>query len=98
MNLPFELFIALRYLLARRTQAFISMVSLIPSLGVTVGVTALLSARALMTGVQSELRARIIGAAAHVYVFKVGGIQDPAAEVKKLEEIPEVTGVAPVVM
>src|SRR5688572_8273453 len=98
MNLPFELFIALRYLLARRKQAFISMISLISTLGVTVGVMALLIALALMTGLQSELRDRIIGAAAHVYVFKVGGIQDPAAEIKKLEEIPEVTGVAPVVM
>src|SRR5688500_275490 len=96
--MPFELFIALRYLLARRKQAFISMISLISTLGVTVGVMALLIALALMTGLQSELRDRIIGAAAHVYVFKVGGIQDPAAEIKKLEEIPAVTGAAPVVM
>ena len=96
--MSFELFIALRYLLAGRKQAFISLISLISILGVAVGVMALLVALALMTGLQSELRDRIIGAAAHVYVFKVGGIREPDAEVKKLREIPRVTGAAPVVM
>jgi len=98
MNQPFELFVALRYLLAGRKQAFISLISLISVIGVGVGVMALLIALALMTGLQSELRDRIIGAAAHVYVFKVGGIKDPAAEIKKLREIPRVTGAAPVVL
>ena len=41
-NLPFELFVAIRYLLARRKQAFISLISLISILGVMVGVMALL--------------------------------------------------------
>jgi lipoprotein-releasing system permease protein len=97
--MPFELFIAIRYLLAGRKQAFISLISLISTIGVAVGVMALLIALALMTGLQSELRDRIVGAAAHVYVFKVGGsIQDPAGEVKKLRELPRVTGAAPVVL
>ena len=58
MDLPFELFVALRYLLARRKQAFISLISLISMLGVAVGVMALLIALALMTGLQGELRDR----------------------------------------
>ena len=74
MDLPFELFVALRYLLAKRKQAFISLISLISVLGVTVGVMALLIALALMTGLQGELRDRIVGSAAHVYVMKVGGL------------------------
>jgi lipoprotein-releasing system permease protein len=98
MNLPFELFVARRYLLAGRKQAFISLISLISVLGVAVGVMALLIALALMTGLQSELRDRIIGAAAHVYVFKVGGIREPAAEIQKMRQIPRVTGAAPVVL
>ena len=98
MSLPFELFVARRYLLAGRKQAFISLISLISTLGVAVGVMALLIALALMTGLQSELRDRIIGAAAHVYVFKVGGVKDPAAEIQKLEQVPRVTGAAPVVL
>ena len=74
MDLPFELFVALRYLLARRKQAFISLISLISVLGVMVGVMALLIALALMTGLQGELRDRIVGSAAHVYVLKAGGL------------------------
>ena len=61
--MPFELHIALRYLLARRKQAFISVISLISTLGVAVGVTALIIALALMTGLQGELRDRILGSA-----------------------------------
>ena len=96
--MSFELFVALRYLLARRKQAFISLISLISTLGVAVGVMALLIALALMTGLQGELRDRIIGSAAHVYVFKVNGVHDPEAEMKKLLAIPRVQGAAPVVL
>lgn len=92
----FELFIAIRYLLAGRKQAFISVISFISIIGVGVGVMALLVALALMTGLQSELRDRIIGSAAHVYVFKSGGIEDADAEVRKILTIPRVTGAAPV--
>ena len=98
MELPYEGFIALRYLLAKRKQAFISLISLISVIGVGVGVTALLVALALMTGLQAELRDRIIGSAAHVYVLKTGGIQDPDAEVQRMLEIPRVVGAAPVVL
>ncbi|MEO8521527.1 MAG: ABC transporter permease, partial [Acidobacteriota bacterium] len=97
MDLPFELFVALRYLLARRRQAFISLISLISVLGVMVGVMALLIALALMTGLQGELRDRIVGSAAHVYVMKAGGISDAQAEVRKLLALPRVVGAAPVV-
>ena len=91
----FELFVALRYLLARRKQAFISLISLISVLGVAVGVMALLIALALMTGLQGELRDRIIGSAAHVYVFKAGGIEDVDAEIEKMRQLPRVQGAAP---
>src|SRR4051812_9840260 len=98
MDLPFELFVALRYLMARRKQAFISLISLISVLGVAVGVMALLIALALMTGLQGELRDRLIGSTAHVYVFKAGGIKDQDAEVARLREVPEVVGAAPVLL
>src|SRR5918995_539188 len=99
VDLPFELFVALRYLLARRKQAFISLISLISVLGVMVGVMALLISLALMTGLQGELRDRIVGATAHVYVFKPGGggLQDYHAEIAKLKQVPRVLGAAPVV-
>jgi lipoprotein-releasing system permease protein len=95
-ELPYELFVAIRYLLAKRKQAFISLISFISVLGVGVGVTAVLIAMALMTGLQKELRERIVGSSAHVYVHKLGdGIRDIPAEVAKLRQIPRVTGAAP---
>jgi lipoprotein-releasing system permease protein len=94
----FELFIALRYLLARRKQAFISLISLISTLGVAVGVMALVIALALMTGLQGELRDRILGSTAHVYVWKTGGIEDYHAEVAKLQAMDGVVGAGPAIM
>jgi len=96
--MPFELQIALRYLLARRKQAFISVISLVSTLGVAVGVMALIIAMALMTGLQGELRDRILGASAHVYVWKQGGIEDYRVEAGKLREIPHVVGAAPTLL
>ncbi len=82
--MPFELQIALRYLLAKRRQVFISVISLVSTLGVTVGVMALVIALAIMTGLQQELRDRILGAMAHVNVWKTGGIADYRDEVARL--------------
>lgn len=98
MNLPFELHVALRYLLARRKQAFISVISVISTLGVTVGVMALVIALALMTGLQGELRDRILGSSAHVYVWKQGGIADYQAEAGRLRQLSQVEGAAPAVL
>jgi len=92
-----ELFIARRYLLARRKQAFISVISLISTIGVGVGVIALIVALALMTGLQGELRDRILGSTAHAYVWKTGGILDYHAEAKKLQTVPGVVGAAPAI-
>jgi lipoprotein-releasing system permease protein len=96
--MPFELQVALRYLLAKRRQVFISVISLVSTLGVTVGVMALVVALALMTGLQAELQARILGAGAHVYVYKPAGITDYRAEIERLRAVPGVTGAAPAVV
>jgi len=93
--MPFEFQIALRYLLGRRRQAFISIISVVSTLGVTVGVLALIVATAMMTGLQSELRDRILGSTAHAFVFKTIGIQDYRAEIAALRKIPRVVGAAP---
>ena len=96
--MTFELFVALRYLLARRKQAFISLISLMSTIGVAVGVMALIVALGLMTGLQGEMRDRILGSTAHVYVWKTGGIDDYRAEVAKLLTIDRVRGAAPAVI
>jgi lipoprotein-releasing system permease protein len=99
VNLPFEFFIATRYLLARRKQAFISVISFISTLGVAVGVLALVVALALMTGLQGELRDRILGSMAHVYVWKPGGISDYRAEIRNLRQldVPGIVGAGPAI-
>jgi len=98
MNLPFELHVALRYLLAKRKQAFISVISFISTLGVTVGVMALVIALALMTGLQGEIRDRIVGANPHIYVWKLSGIKDYRTEAARLQRFPHVTGAAPAIL
>ena len=96
--MPYELFVALRYLFARRKQAFISVISLVSMLGVTVGVMALVVALALMTGLQQGVRDRILGSSAHVYAWKTGGITDYHADVARLTQVPDVLGAAPALM
>src|SRR5215475_14553180 len=98
MDLPFELHIALRYLLAKRKQAFISVISLVSTIGVAVGVMAVIIAQAVMTGLQQALRERILGSQPHVYISRAGGLDDYGAEVEKLRAIPHVTGVAPMIL
>ncbi|HUF47031.1 MAG TPA: ABC transporter permease [Vicinamibacterales bacterium] len=95
MSLPW--FIARRYLTARRRQAFISLISIVSTLGVGVGVMALIIALGLMTGVQQELRDRIVGSSAHVYIYKAGpGVLDLEAMRERIF-LPGVEAAAPVV-
>lgn len=96
--MPFELQIALRYLLAKRRQVFISVISLVSTLGVTVGVMALVISLALMTGLQQELRDRMLGSTAHIFVWKPAGITDYRAEIEKLKTVPGVVAGAPAIM
>ena len=98
MNLPFELHIATRYLLARRKQAFISVISLISTLGVTVGVMAVIIALAIMTGLQQELRDRIVGSSPHIYVYSRDGLTDYQQEIARLKQVPHVIGAAPAIL
>src|SRR5690349_4104865 len=97
--MSFSWFVARRYLTARRKQAFISLISGVSILGVGVGVMALVVASAIMTGVQMDLRDRIVGSAAHIYVYNAAGYQDadiPAATRKMM--VPGVVAASPAIM
>lgn len=98
MTIPFEVHLALRYLVAKRKQAFLSVISALSTLGVIVGVMALVIALALMTGMQGELTDRLVGSSPHVYVFKPAGLHDYAAETAKLRALPHVIGAAPTIL
>jgi len=98
MNIPFELHIALRYLFAKRKQAFISVISSISTLGVAIGVMAVIIALAMMTGLQDELRDRMLGSNPHVWVWNQKGIANAQAEAAKLRALPHVIGAAPAIL
>jgi lipoprotein-releasing system permease protein len=97
-NLPFELHVALRYLLAKRKQAFVSVISFISTLGVAVGVMAVVIALAIMTGLQQELRDRILGSNPHIYVLSRDGFRDYQAEIGTLRRMPHIAGAAPAIL
>lgn len=94
----YELFISLRYLRAKRREAFISMITLISILGVTISVMTLDIALSVTTGFENDLRNRILGFTPHVIVTSYGG---PLTEAARLEEAvgrtPGVVAVAPYV-
>ena len=98
--MSYPLFIARRYLLARRKQAIIYIISLISVLGVIVGVAALVVVLALMTGFQDQIQAKIFGANAHLTVFSgVSGrpLDDVPAALSRLHACAPIRAAAPVV-
>lgn len=82
--MKFELFVAFRYLRARRKQAVISVVTLVSVMGVSAGVAALNIALALNSGLQQEFQNRILGATSHVNLFS--STQEPLSNYQKLME------------
>ncbi|MEW6416229.1 MAG: lipoprotein-releasing ABC transporter permease subunit [Pseudomonadota bacterium] len=70
--LPFELLIGLRYTHAKRRNHFISFISIVSMAGIALGVMALIVVLSVMNGFQEELRARILGVAAHLEISGPG--------------------------
>lgn len=70
--LPFELLIGLRYTHAKRRNHFISFISIVSMAGIALGVMALIIVLSVMNGFQEELRARILGVAAHLEISAPG--------------------------
>ncbi|MBU1171056.1 MAG: lipoprotein-releasing ABC transporter permease subunit [Proteobacteria bacterium] len=71
--MPYEFFIALRYLKAKRKQSFISLITILSVAGVAVGVMALVVVIAVMSGAESDFRQRILGFQSHITVLQHGG-------------------------
>lgn len=70
---PYELFIGLRYTRAKKRNHFISFISLISLMGITLGMTALITVMSVMNGFQKEVRTRILGVASHVQIGSLHG-------------------------
>ncbi len=94
--MPYEWFIAMRYLFARRKQTFISITSAITLLGVALGVWVMITVLSVMNGFEEQWRDKIIGANAHVIITRVDGAMDRYTEVlEKMADVPGVVAAAP---
>ncbi len=93
----FELFIALRYLRAKRRQAVIGVVTFISVVGVAAGVASLIVALAITNGMRRDLEARLLGSTAHVDLMRIAadGMRDWQPLVERLRHLPHVTAAAP---
>src|SRR5512143_393875 len=94
--MPYELFIGLRYLKAKRKSAFISIITVISVAGVALGVMALIIVLAVMTGFEEDLKEKILGTNAHIVVLNgAGSIQDYRGLMKKMQGIDGVVAATP---
>src|SRR6266536_5973413 len=99
-GLPFELFLALRYLGARGQRTNLSLFVWIGVGGVFLGVAALIVVLAVMTGFQDGIRDRIISANPHLLVFQAGGkaLTDSDAVAGRIREVAGVRTATPFVL
>ena len=95
----FELFIATRYLRAKRRQAFIGIITGISIVGVAAGVASLIVALAINNGFRQDLQERLIGSTSHVSLLRVAddGIKDWPPLLDRLSKQPHVIAAAPAI-
>src|SRR3989338_5539132 len=90
---PFELLVGLRYTRARKRSHFISFISLISILGITLGIAALITVLSVMNGFGKELRGRILGVVSHVTVTGDDGrLRDWEGVARQAQKNPHVVG------
>lgn len=95
--MSFELFVALRYLFARRRQTFISVISVTSILGVALGVASLIVVLGVMNGFTTDLRDKILGANAHGIVMSADrtGLTDAPHLIDRIRQVDGVRGATP---
>jgi lipoprotein-releasing system permease protein len=100
MALPYEVFVGLRYLRAKRRNRTISLNTFVSIAGITLGVAALIGTVGIMTGFKEDIQAKILGTTAHVIVqerMKENMTEyDPIVE--KIRTVPEVVAATPFVL
>ncbi|MBI4876389.1 MAG: ABC transporter permease [Acidobacteria bacterium] len=98
MRNSFELFVARRYLMAKRKQAVISLITVISVAGVAAGVMALVIALAINNGFRNTLQRNLVGATAHVTILEKEpgyGIRDWREVIARVRRAPHVVSAAP---
>jgi len=93
----FELFIAARYLRAKRRQAVVGVITAISVIGVAAGVASLIIALAITNGMRRDLQEKLVGSTAHVMLMRIAGdgIRDWRPLLSRLRALPHVTAAAP---
>jgi len=97
--MKFELFVALRYLKAKRKQTMVSVISAISVLGIAAGVMALVIALALSTGFREDIQTKIVGATSYINLLHIDSapLRDYEDLIASLSRVPHVTGAAPAI-
>ena len=97
--MSFELFIATRYLRAKRRQAVIGIITGISIVGVTAGVASLIIALAINNGFRQDLQNRLLGSTAHVQLLRVesDGIRNWQPLLSRLQKEPQVQAASPAI-
>jgi ABC-type lipoprotein release transport system permease subunit len=95
----FELFIASRYLRAKRRQAFIGIITGISIIGVAAGVASLVVALAINNGFRQDLQQRLLGSTSHISLQRIAddGIRDWPPLMDRLSKEPHVVAAAPAI-
>jgi lipoprotein-releasing system permease protein len=95
--MSFELFVATRYLRAKRRQAVISVITVISIIGVTAGVASLIIALAINNGFRKDLQDRLLGSTSHVNLQRVenDGIRNWPELLDRLEKMPHIVAASP---
>ncbi len=97
--LPYEIFVGLRYLRAKRRHRTISLNTFVSVAGITLGVAALIGTLGIMTGFKEDLQAKILGTTSHIVIHERTreNMADYDTLVKRVEEVPHVLAATPFV-
>jgi len=93
----YELWLALRYLFAKRRERFISIIATLSIGGVALGVAALLVVLAVMSGFDHDIKDKLVGTHAHLIVEAPEGIRETEPLLRQLSAMDHVVGVSPFV-
>lgn len=97
--LPFELFVGLRYIRAKRKNNFTSFISYTSMIGIALGVAVLIIVLSVMNGFGNELRNRILGVASHMQIIQANNrLADWQVAENKVKNIPHVQAAAPYIL
>jgi len=98
--MPYEIFVGLRYLRAKRRNRTISLNTFVSIAGITLGVAALIGTVGIMTGFKEDIQAKILGTTAHIIVQDriKEGMADYNPTTERIQEVPDVVAATPFVL